>query len=79
MSNRLEHEYSRPLLDSARHEDETLFSVGDDDEYEHSALQEHARSPEHADTAPFAPPLRSTLQSREARESLSSSNTHADI
>jgi hypothetical protein len=79
MSNRLEQEYSRPLLDSGRHGGETLFSVGDDDEYEHSALQERVGSSEHVDTATFAPPLRSTLQSREARESLSSSNTCADI
>jgi hypothetical protein len=78
MSNRLEHQYSR-LLDSAQHEDETLFAVGDDDEYEDTALREHAGSSERVDTAKFAPPLRSTLQSREARESLLSSNTHADI
>jgi hypothetical protein len=66
MSNQdRDREYSQPLL-HGRRSDDVLFSTEDDDTYEHSALQRRDGNTASVETPQFGPPLRSTLQSREA-------------
>lgn len=65
-----EEEHSQPLLNAHRSSNGILFAADDgDDGFEDSALREHVGSSEALVTPTYGPPLRSTLQSREAGES----------
>lgn len=65
--HRGEEEYSQPLLEAHRANDGVLFAADDGEEdYEDSALREHVGRSEAVVSPSYGPPLRSTLQSREA-------------
>jgi hypothetical protein len=62
-----EEEYSQPLLEAHRANDSVVFAADDgEDDYEDSALREHVGRSDAVVSPTYAPPLRSTLQSREA-------------
>lgn len=64
MSTRAERESSQPLLNSQHSDHDALFAV-EDETYESPELRETSKMNGKADTPTFAPPLRSTQQSRE--------------
>ncbi|KAG8802448.1 hypothetical protein FRC16_009637 [Serendipita sp. 398] len=60
-------EHSQPLLAGQQSDPDTIFSVDEDDHYEGSALRDDSKEHRGSSGPSFAPPLRSTLESREAQ------------
>ena len=70
-----EDEVSRPLLEAHRGADNVLFAAeGGEEDYEDSALRKSVDSSKEVASPSFGPPLRSTVQSREARRQLEHMN-----
>jgi hypothetical protein len=73
-----EEEYSQPLLEAHRANNGVLFAANEgEDDYEDSALLEQVGKSDVLVSPSFGPPLRSTLQSREAGTQLS--NIHINL